>query len=91
MTTREQMHNKAIDYSEEEENFLEYDDCGDVCDDKTFIEKAFENGAEYGYNLALEKAIDWFVKNWRNYLIQDKDNAIGLIGWQWDIKEYLKL
>lgn len=45
MTRKEQILNKAIDYSEIEENFLEYDDCGDVCDDKTFIEKAFIEGA----------------------------------------------
>ena len=63
MTTREQIHNKAIDYSEEKENFLEYDDCGDVCDDKIFIENAFDNGAEYGYNLALEKVIGWLCMN----------------------------
>lgn len=63
MTTREQIHNKEIDYSEEEENFLEYDDCGDVCDDKIFIENAFDNGAEYGYNLALEKVCEYIKEN----------------------------
>jgi hypothetical protein len=47
MTREEQILNKAIDYSEIEENFLEYDDCGDVCDDKTFIEKAFIEGANW--------------------------------------------
>ena len=47
MTREEQILNKAIDYSEIEENFLEYDDCGDVCDDKTFIEKAFIEGAKW--------------------------------------------
>lgn len=47
MTREEQILNKAIDYSEIEENFLEYDDCGDVCDDKTFIEKAFMEGAKW--------------------------------------------
>ena len=47
MTREEQILNKAIDYSEIEENFLEYDDCGDVCDDKDFIEKAFIEGAKW--------------------------------------------
>lgn len=47
MTRKEQILNKAIDYSEIEENFLEYDDCGDVCDDKEFIQKAFEEGAKW--------------------------------------------
>jgi hypothetical protein len=47
MTREEQILNKAIDYSEIEENFLEYDDCGDVCDDKTFVEKAFIEGAKW--------------------------------------------
>lgn len=47
MTREEQILNKAIDYSETEENFLEYDDCGDVCDDKIFVEKAFMEGAKW--------------------------------------------
>ena len=47
MTREEQILNKAIDYSEIEENFLEYDDCGDVCDDKDFVEKAFIEGAKW--------------------------------------------
>lgn len=47
MTREEQILNKAIDYSEIEENFLEYDDCGGVCDDKGFIEKAFIEGAKW--------------------------------------------
>lgn len=47
MTREEQILNKAIDYSEIEENFLEYYDCGDVCDDKDFIEKAFIEGANW--------------------------------------------
>lgn len=47
MTREEQILNKAIDYSEIEENFLEYDDCGDVCNDKNFIGKAFIEGAKW--------------------------------------------
>jgi hypothetical protein len=50
MTREEQILNKAIDYSEIEENFLEYDDCGDVCNDKYFVEKAFIEGAKWAYN-----------------------------------------
>ena len=47
MTREEQILNKAIDYSEIEENFMEYDDCGDVCDDKDFVERAFIEGAKW--------------------------------------------
>lgn len=47
MTREEQILNKSIDYSEIEENFLEYDDCGDICDDKYFVEKAFIEGAKW--------------------------------------------
>ena len=63
MTREEQILNKAIDYSEIEENFLEYDDCGDVCDDKDFVEKAFIEGAKWSdehpnlYNMKL-----WIVR-----------------------------
>jgi hypothetical protein len=44
MTRQEQILNDAIDYSFIEDNYLEYDDCGDVCDDKLFVQKAFEEG-----------------------------------------------
>ena len=47
MTREEQILNKAIDYSEIEENFVEYDDCGDVCNDKDFVKKAFIEGAKW--------------------------------------------
>lgn len=59
MTREEEILNKAIDYSEIEENFIEYDDCGDVCDDKTFIEKAFIEGAKYADNTMLDRACKW--------------------------------
>ena len=70
MTREEQILNKAIDYSEIEENFLEYDDCGDVCDDKDFVEKAFIEGAKWSdehpnlYNMKL-----WIVRNKTGELI----------------------
>lgn len=47
MTREEEILNKAIDYSEIEDNFMEYDDCGDVCDDRELIEKAFIQGAKW--------------------------------------------
>lgn len=59
MTRKEQILNKAIDYSEIEENFLEYDDFGDTCDDKDFIEKAFIEGAKWADKTMLEKACEY--------------------------------
>jgi hypothetical protein len=56
MTREEEILNKAINYSEIEDNFIEYDDCGDVCDDKDFIEKAFIEGAEWADRTMIEKA-----------------------------------
>ena len=47
MTREEQILNEAIDYSYVEDNYIEYDDCGDVCDDKDFIQQAFESGAKW--------------------------------------------
>lgn len=47
MTRKEQILNEAIDYSFVEENFLEYDDYGNVCDDRDFIQRAFEEGAKW--------------------------------------------
>lgn len=63
MTRAEQILNNAIDYSEHENNFIEYDDCGDVCDDKSFIEKAFINGAEWADRTMLNKACEWLAKH----------------------------
>lgn len=63
MKREEEILNKAIDYSEIEENFLEYDDCGDVCDDKTFVEKAFKEGAEWADETMIERAVNWLVHN----------------------------
>lgn len=48
MTRKEQILNKAIDYSAIEENFLEYEDeFGNVCNDKAFVEKAFIESAKW--------------------------------------------
>jgi hypothetical protein len=58
MTREEEILNKAIEYSAIEENFLEYEDeFGNVCDDKTFVEKAFIEGAKWGYKTMYERAL----------------------------------
>ena len=70
MKREEQILNKAIDYSEIEENFLEYDDCGDVCNDKTLIERAFIEGAKWADKTMIERVCEWL-----------KDNANGYLDW----------
>ena len=56
MTPREKIQNNAIDYSLQEENYLDWEDyVGDYNDDKEYVVKAYNVGAEYGYNLAIEK------------------------------------
>lgn len=62
MTKEEEILNKAIDYSEIEDNFLEYDDCGDVCDDKPFVEKAFIEGAKWAREDILEDIVQWLLE-----------------------------
>ena len=75
MTREEQILNKAIDYSEIEENFLEYDDCGDVCDDKTFVEKAFIEGAKWADKTMIEKACEWLQDSvYDRYIEMHEDN-----------------
>lgn len=64
MTREEQILNKAIDYSEKGVNFLEYEDeFGNVCDDKTFVEKAFIEGAKWADKTMIEKACEWLDIN----------------------------
>ena len=68
MTRNEEILNKAIDYSEIEDNFIEYDDCGDVCDDRELIEKAFIQGAKWADKTMLEKVCEWLEFNYTEYL-----------------------
>lgn len=63
MTRNEEILNKAIDYSEIEDNFIEYDDCGDVCDDRELIEKAFIEGAKWADKTMIDNAIKWIKEN----------------------------
>lgn len=63
MTRKEQILNEAVDYSFVEENFIEYDDCGDVCDDRDFIQKAFEEGAKWADRTMIEKTCEWLRGN----------------------------
>lgn len=90
MTREEKILNKSIDYSEIEENFLEYDDCGDVCDDKGFVEKAFIEGAKWADETMIDKAVAWFKDNWREYIFHDADGMIGFIGWEKDFRKAMK-
>ena len=59
---------EAIDYSFIEDNYLEYDDCGDICDDRDLIQKAYIYGAKYSDEnpknglIDINKAREW-VKN----------------------------
>lgn len=71
MTREEEILNKAIDYSEIEENFLEYDDCGDTCDDKAFIEKAFIAGANLADATMLDKVCEWLKENVKVFQKED--------------------
>lgn len=64
MTPREKILNNAIDYSLQEDNYLEWEDyVGDYNDDKEYIGKAYKSGAEYGYNLAIENVVNWLCMN----------------------------
>lgn len=63
MTRAEELENEAIDYSEIEDNFMEYDDCGDVCDDRELVEKAFVQGAKWADETMIDKAIKWIKEN----------------------------
>lgn len=63
MTRQEEILNKAIDYSEIEDNFIEYDDCGDVCDDRELIEKAFIEGAKWADKTMIDKICKFLEDN----------------------------
>lgn len=90
MTREEEILNKAIGYSEIEENFLEYDDCGDVCDDKTLIEKAFIEGAKQADRTMLDHACEWLKNNWREYIYQDRDGIVHFGRWEFDFRKAME-
>lgn len=71
MTRKEQILNEAIDYSFVEENFLEYDDCGDVCDDRDFIQRAFEEGAKWADKTMIEKVCNRLEMRFDEYLVRE--------------------
>lgn len=75
MTREEQILNKAIEYSEIEGNFLEYDDCGDVCDDKLFIQKAFIESAKWADKTMIARAVEWLQDSvYDRYIEMHEDN-----------------
>lgn len=59
MNRQEEIRNAAIDYAEIEDNCLVYDDCGDVCDDRIFIERSFEEGAKWSDKTLITKACEY--------------------------------
>lgn len=63
MTREKQIINEAIDYSFIEDNYLKYYDCGDICDDRHFIQKAYMNGVKWADETMLEKACKWLEEN----------------------------
>lgn len=82
MTREEQILNKAIDYSFIEDNYLEYDDCGDVCDDKDFIQKAFESGANWADEhpkeglVPIDRVCAYLEMRLDDYIIRDLRKAM---------------
>lgn len=91
MTREEQIFNKAIDYSEIEENFLEYDDCGDVFDDKYFVEQAFVAGAKWAdKNPSVDtvKKIICYALRFTNIMLAD--NLEKDIEWESLIKKSME-
>jgi hypothetical protein len=81
MTREEEILNKAINYSEIEDNFIEYDDCGDVCDDKDFIEKAFIQGAKWADKTMIDKVCDVL---WAMLYEQDYNDVVNVASWEYD-------
>lgn len=63
MARIEEIEKEAIDYSEIEDNFMEYNDCGDDCDDRELVEKAFVQGAKWADETMIDNAIKWIKEN----------------------------
>ena len=91
MTRKEQIEKEAIDYSEIEDNFMEYDDCGDVCDDRELIEKAFIQGAEWADNhpsVDTVKKIICYALRFTNIMLAD--NLEEGVEWESLIKKAME-
>lgn len=62
MTREEQIKSKAVDYSEIEDNFMDFYDNGDIINDKELIEQAFMQGAKWADQTMVDKACKWLMK-----------------------------
>ena len=78
MTRTEEIEKEAIDYSEIEDNIMEYYDCGDVCDDRELIGKAFIQGAKWSDETMIEKACKWLSLNIDEYITEGSREGISL-------------
>ena len=89
MTREEQILSEAIDYSFIEDNYIEYDDCGDICDDKDFIQQAFIEGAQWADEnpkkglVDIDRVCEWlddhlddYGHDYYDYLIADLRKAM---------------
>lgn len=91
MTREEQIEKQAIDYSFIEDNFMEYDDCGDICDDRILIQKAFENGAKWAdENPSVDtvKKIICYVLRYTNIMLAE--NLENGVEWKVLIKKEME-
>ena len=55
-------------------------------------EEIYENGAEYGYNFAIENIVEWLENNVNDYVFNDGENWLKVKSELFDIiKQTMKL
>lgn len=71
MTREEQIKEVVDKYFDDSSHFVEWDDCGYVCDDKDCIEQAFIEGAKWADKTMIDKACECL----KNSLYDTQDNC----------------
>lgn len=52
--------------------------------------ETFEAGAEWAQKIMIDRAVEWIMDNWREYIFQDADGMIGFIGWEGDFRKAME-
>ncbi len=53
-------------------------------------EKAFQAGAKWADKTMIEKACEWLINNWREYVYQDGDEIVHFGHWESDFRKAME-
>ena len=76
-------------YNESERIYNEEYSTGEYCHEQSF-KWGFQEGFEYAKKMMIEKACEWFINNWREYVYQDGDGIVHFGHWESDFRKAME-